>query len=136
MNRDQKTVAVGAVSGVLAMALAMWLLSNALPVPAGGEEVGNRIAYALKWNAFAALPLLAMIAAVGNARFAGEAIDPTRGAENPKMIIDGRVTENTLQQFALFFAGSLALAVSLPPDRLPIVGAAARHLHASMRVAF
>ena len=30
-----------------------------------------------------------------------------------------------MQQFALFAAGSLALAVSLSPERLPVIGAAA-----------
>ena len=35
MTRDQKIVAGGATSGVLAMAAAMWGLSRALPVPVG-----------------------------------------------------------------------------------------------------
>jgi hypothetical protein len=35
------------------------------------------------------------------------------------------VAENTLQQLVLFLAGSTALAASLPPDQVGIVGAAA-----------
>ena len=41
------------------------------------------------------------------------------------MIVDGRVADNTTQQFLLFLAGSFALAASLPAERLPVVGAAA-----------
>ena len=125
MTREQKIVVVGAASGIVSMVLAVWLISNALPVPAGADTPAGRIAYGLKWAALAALPLLLMIVAVGNARFRSEAIDPTRGVEDKAMIINGRVTENTLQQFALFVVGSLALAASLPPERVTVVGAAA-----------
>lgn len=125
MTRDQKVVAVGAASGVAAMMVAMGLLPGLLPAPSGVETAGGRIAYALGWNALAALPLFAMLAAVGNARFLSEAIDPTRGAESRKMVIDGRVADNSLQQFVLFFAGSLALAAGLPPAHVRIIGAAA-----------
>ena len=87
--------------------------------------MGDRIGYALRWAAFAALPLVAMIAAVGNARATGAAIDPTLGLESKAMIVDGRVADNSFQQYLLFLAGSLALAASLPPERIQIVGAAA-----------
>jgi len=66
-----------------------------------------------------------MIVAIGNARFGGVAIDPTRGAEDKAMVINGRVADNTLQQFVLFLAGSLALAVTIPAGYVQIVGAAA-----------
>ena len=72
MTREQKTVAVGAASGVAAMLLATWLLYTVLPAP-----TADPIAYALRWLPVAALPLLAMIVAVGNARAMGPAIDPT-----------------------------------------------------------
>ena len=96
-------------------------------VAAAGEAgtLAGRLGYALRWQALAALPLFLMIAAVGNARFLSEAIDPTRGAEDRKTVINGRVADNTLQQFALFFAGSLGLAASLPPERINLIGAAA-----------
>jgi hypothetical protein len=71
----------------------------------------------------AVLPLFFMIAAIGNARFLSEAIDPTLDKESAKTIIDGRVVDNTLQQFVLFLIGMLALAISLPLYRLSIVAA-------------
>jgi hypothetical protein len=126
MTREQKIVAAGAASGVAAMAVAMWLLSTRLlPAPAGIDSVGDRLGYALRWAALAALPFLAMIVAIGNARALGPAIDPTLGLESKAMIVNGRVADNTLQQYVLFLAGALALAASLTPARLPVIAAAA-----------
>ena len=125
MTRDQKIVAAGAVSGIAAMTLALWLLSTQLPPPSGVETLADRLAYAARWLAFAALPLFAMVAAVGNARFAGAAIDPTRGAEDRKIIVNGRVADNTTQQLLLFACGLLGLAASLRPEWMGVVRAAA-----------
>ena len=125
MTRDQKTVAAGAVAGIASMLLGLWLLTTLLPPPAGVETVADRLAYAARWLAFAALPLFAMVAAVGNARFASAAIDPTLGLEDPKTRINGRVADNTTQQLLLFAAGSLGLAASLPADWMGVIRAAA-----------
>lgn len=135
MTNDQKIVATGAASGVLAMILSLWLLYTVLPTPSGADALATRLGYALKWNAVAAVPLLAMLAAVGNARFLSEAIDPTLGKEDRRMVIDGRVADNTLQQFVLFAAGSLALAAAVSGDRVKIIGAAAITF-VVMRIAF
>ena len=116
MTRDQKKVAIGAASGIASMLVAMWLLHEFLPRPSVGTSVEGRLAYALGWCAFAALPLFVMLAAIGNARFTTRAIDPTLGKETPAMVVDARVASNTLEQFLLFFVASLALAVNLPPD--------------------
>jgi hypothetical protein len=117
------------------MLLTMWLLWSLLPPPSGVETLADRLAYATRWLAFAALPLFAMVAAVGNARFLGEAIDPTRGAEDSKMIVNGRVADNTSQQLLLFACGLLGLAASLPPQQMGIVRAAAI-VFATARIAF
>jgi uncharacterized MAPEG superfamily protein len=107
------------------MAVAMWLLPGALPAPADVGALDGRLAYALRWCAFASLPFFVMIAAIGNARALGAAIDPTLGLEDRKMQINGRVADNTLQQYMLFFAGALALAAGLPPASIRVIGAAA-----------
>lgn len=126
MTRDQKIVATGAASGVATMLVAMWVLTTkVLPVPAGMGTVGERLAYALRWDALAALPLFLMVVAIGNARALGPAIDPTLGNEDRAMVINGRVADNTTQQFLLFLAGSLGVAASVPPSWLQGVGAAA-----------
>ena len=131
MTGDQKKVAIGAAGGVATMLVSLWLLQEMLPRPVTTDPV----AYALSWNAFAALPLFFMLASIGNARFKSEAIDPTRGKESPRMMIDGRVADNTLQQFMLFAVATLALAVNLPLDHLNIVAAAAI-VFVAMRLAF
>ena len=125
MTRDQKIVAAGAASGVLVMAAAMWGLSRALPVPAGLETVADRLGYALRCDAVAVLPFLLMILAIGNARALGPAIDPTLGAEDRRMQINGRVADNTLQQLVIFVVATLALAASLPPAQMQWLAAAA-----------
>ena len=125
MNRDQKTVAAGALSGVAAMLLSTWLLCMILPTPAGVQNQSDAVLYALRWLPLAALPLLAMIVTVGNARAMGPAIDPTLGNEDQAMRITIRVAGNTLEQFVLFAAGSLGLAASIDPARIKVVGAAA-----------
>jgi len=125
MTKDQRTVAVGALSGIIGMILLVWGLSTLIAGPGIADEAGARLAYALKWAVVAAIPLFAMIVAVGNARFLSEAIDPTLAKEDQKMVVNGRVADNTLQQFVLFLVGMLALSVSLPFERLSIVPAVA-----------
>jgi hypothetical protein len=124
MTRDQKIVGAGAASGILAMVLLVWVLSRAIAAPAIAEA-GERLAYALPWAVVAAIPLFMMLGAVGNARFLSEAIDPTLGKEDKKTIVNGRVADNTLQQFAIFAVALLALSVTLPANYLSFVPAVA-----------
>ena len=125
MKTEQKIVAVGAASGVLAMALSVWALTHLIPTPAIADVVGDRLAYALRANVVAMVPLFIMFITIGNARFLSDAIDPTRGAENRAMEIDGRVADNTLQQNFVFAVVSLALSAAVPLHRLQVVWACA-----------
>src|ERR1051325_11749626 len=118
MTRDQKTVAIGAASGIAVMALSVWLLTHALPTPKMAGAVAERLAYALWANVVAIVPFFAMLAHVGNSRFLSEAIDPTRHAESRTMEIDGRVADNTLQQNFVFAVSTLALATVVPRGSL------------------
>ena len=135
MTNDQKAVAIGASSGVTAMLLLVWGLSKAIAAPAVADTNADRIAYAIHWAAIPALLLFAMYAAVGNARFFSEAIDPTLGKEDQKTIVDGRVADNTTQQFLLFLIGLFGLAVTLPNHRLSIIPAVSITF-AIVRIAF
>ena len=123
MKTEQKIVAVGAASGVLAMALSVWLLTVALPTPAIADALEARLAYALQANIVAMVPLFIMFITVGNSRFLSEAIDPTRGAESRSMEIDGRVADNTLQQNFVFVVATLALSTIVPLQHLQVVWA-------------
>ena len=125
MSRDQKIVAAGAAAGILAMLAALFALSS-LPIslpPA--TDSGERLAFTAKWMALAAAPLFVSIVAVGNARFGSRAIDPTARKESKAMIIDGRVVDNTLQQYVLLIVASLAVAAASRGDQLSTVAAAA-----------
>lgn len=125
MTNDQKAVAVGASSGIAIMLASLVLLSNLLPGIADDATAGERLAYALQWIALAALPLVLAIGSVGNARFSSEAIDPTAGKESPPVAINCRVVDNTVQQYLLFAASSLAVAAGARGDQLSVVAAAA-----------
>lgn len=125
MTRDQKIVGVGAASGVTAMIAAIAGIYQLWPVTPSLADVSSRLAYALQANAFAVLPLLIGIMAVGNNRFLSEAIDPTLQRENPTTQINGRVVENTLQQYVLFLIGTLALSVNLTAEQMRVIPAAA-----------
>lgn len=125
MTNDQKRVAAGAASGVFVMLVGLLALSGILAGLAADATAGERLAFAVKWIALGALPLVLAIASVGNARFASEAIDPTAGKESAAMIVNGRVVDNTMQQYLLFAAASLAVAAGAAGDQLGIVAAAA-----------
>ena len=124
MTRDQRTVAIGAASGVAAMALLLWLLSRLIVPPAIEDTAADRLALALRWLVVPAILLFAMLATIGNARFLSEAIDPTLGKGDRRMIVNGRVADNTLQQFVIFAVGLLALATVLPAHSLSVIPAA------------
>ncbi len=125
MTNDQKKVAIGAASGIAGMVLLVWLISTYMPQPQVIDAPGNRLAYAIRWSVVAVLPLFAMLVAVGNARFLSEAIDPTLGKESQKMVVDGRVADNTLQQFVCFLVGITALSVSVPIGWISVIPAVA-----------
>lgn len=125
MTRDQKIVGVGAASGVTVMVAAIAGIYQLWPVNPSLADVSSRLAYALQANAFAVLPLLIGIMTVGNNRFLSEAIDPTLHKEDLRTQINGRVVENTLQQYVLFLIGTLALSVNLTAGQMRVIPAAA-----------
>lgn len=125
MKREQKIVAIGAASGIVSMALLVWLLSRWLPATVALPEPGDRIAFALRVNVLALVPYFVMLISIGNSRFLSDAIDPTRKAENLAQQIDGRVADNTLQQNFVFAIASLGLATVLKPGQLQVIWACA-----------
>jgi hypothetical protein len=124
MTRDQKIVGVGAASGVLAMIAGVAVLYHLWPAAVGFSTPGERLAYAFQADAFAVLPLLLGIVAVGNNRFLSEAIDPTLRKEDVATQINGRVVDNTLQQFVLFLVATAALSINLTATEMRLIPAA------------
>jgi hypothetical protein len=125
VRQEQKIVGVGAASGILLMLVGVWLLAGWLAPPAIPDSIGERLAYALRANVVAIVPLFLMLITVGNSRFLSDAIDPTRQAESAPMQIDGRVAANTLEQNFGFLVASLAMSTLVPLPHLQIVWACA-----------
>lgn len=125
MKHEQKVVAVGAATGVASMIVGVYLLSHVVPASSIMDNTANRLAYALAADLFAIIPFFIMMINVGNKRFLSSAIDPTLHAENASMEIDGRVTDNTLQQTFVFVVASLAASTVLPFTHLHLIWAAA-----------
>ena len=125
MTKEQNTVAIGAASGTLMMVLMVWGLASLIPAPQHVHSLADRIAFTLQINVFAALPLLIMIAYVGNSRFLSAAINPLARAETDAQIINGRVADNTLQQNFLFLVGTLGLSTVLEEIHLQVLVALA-----------
>ena len=125
MTRDQKVVGIGAASGVAAMIVAIVGIYQLWPTSPSLVDISSRLAFALQANAFAVIPLLAGIMTVGNNRFFSEAIDPTLRKEDAATQINGRVVENTLQQFVLFLVATTALSVNLTATEMRIIPSAA-----------
>ena len=124
MTPDQKTVAIGAGTGVLTMIAALTGISQIWADTSALTDLGGRLGYALKANAFAAIPLMVGTITVGNNRFLSEAIDPTLHKEDQATLINGRVLDNTLQQYVLFVIATMALSVSLAPAEIKVIAAA------------
>ncbi|KRQ94038.1 hypothetical protein CQ12_20710 [Bradyrhizobium jicamae] len=124
MTPEQQTVAIGAGSGVLTMVAAIAGISLIWADTSALTGLADRLAFALKANALAAIPLVVGTITVGNNRFLSEAIDPTLHKEDQATLINGRVLDNTLQQYVLFVIGTLALSVSLPPGQIKVIAAA------------
>ena len=124
MTKEQKVVAIGAASGVLAMVASVATISQLWPLNPGLVDVSTRLAYTLQMNAFGILPLLLGIIVVGNNRFFSEAIDPTLHREVLATQINGRVVDNTLQQSMLFLVGTLALSANLTGSQMGVISAA------------
>jgi hypothetical protein len=76
MRPEQRIVAVGAASGVVLVLVSVWILTGLLPRPAITDTVAERLAYALKANMVAVVPLFVMIITIANSRFLSDAIDP------------------------------------------------------------
>ena len=124
MTHEQKTVAIGAASGVLTMVAAIAGISLISADTSALTDVAGRLAYTLKANALAAIPLMVGTITVANNRFLSEAIDPTLHKEDQATLVNGRVLDNTLQQYVLFVIGTLALSVSLPASQMKVIAAA------------
>lgn len=117
-TRQRYIVARGVVFVPLTLAGAALLHQVLPPINATGDAA--RALLALRCIGIAVLPLAAVIGWVMFRRLLTGAHNPLLGAEDETLRIHLRVLQNTLEQWALFAAGTGACAATLP----------AQHLHA------
>jgi len=91
-----------------------------LPLPLF-NTAESRLIFALRCQIFPVLMLFAGIVAVGNGRFSTPAINPLANAESEAMRINLRYLSNTLEQFVLFFVGSLILSTFLDTYSIKLI---------------
>lgn len=123
MNPSQKKVAVGALSGIVTMAVFVYALYSVLGDVTGVATLPERLAFTLRMNVVAVIPLFIMLIAVGNGRFLSDAIDPTKHLETKSIEINGRVADNTFQQNFVFLVGTLALSTFLTESSMKLIPA-------------
>ena len=94
------------------LALAVWLALYLLtPEIAGADAPINRLGFALGWIGVATLlTLMTGIEAVSHERLFTPAINPLAGQESPRLRINLRYLQHTLEQMAVFVPGLLLLA--------------------------
>lgn len=94
------------------LALAAWLaLCLLTPEIADASEPINRLGFALGWIGVATLlTLMTGIEAVSHERLFTPAINPLAGQESPRLKINLRYLQHTLEQMAVFLPGLLLLA--------------------------
>lgn len=115
---QRRTTMGGIAVSAFATAALWYALYLFLPAPAGSEPLPT----ALACCAIAGLlTLMVGIEAVAHERLVTPGIDPLAGFENRRMRVNLRYLQNTLEQFAIFAAGLLAVSVYAAPRILVIV---------------
>jgi len=94
------------------LTVALWLgLYRFLPLVGGMAHPIARLGTALVWISISGLFCLgAGIEAVAHERLRSTAFDPLAGRDSPRMAVNQRYLQNTLEQFALFAPGLAGLA--------------------------
>ena len=121
-SHDERTPAAGVgmqqknlmLGGLIAapLGLGLWLaLFHGWPPLAGMDSGWDRLGFAIKCCCVAVLLCFFLgIEAVSHERLHTRAIDPLAGAESPRMQVNLRYLQHTLEQLLLFIPGLLALA--------------------------
>lgn len=115
MSNDQRKVLAGMVAATvfsIAFFEVVFRLTDVGLTPPGGIDPSLRLEYALKCEVFAALCLVAGVAKIANRRFFIP--DAIEGDSSPKIEIDRRYLQNTLEQLVLAVVAHLALVTILP----------------------
>jgi uncharacterized MAPEG superfamily protein len=136
--RRQQTATVVPIAVAFPVAIVLWFGTYyLLPPLAGMEDVVARLVFALKCSCVAILfCFVAGIEAVAHERLRSPAIDPLSGYDTPRMRVNLRYLQNTLEQLVPFVAGVFGLAVYCSDGRSMRAVAATTVVWIAARIAF
>lgn len=113
----QRRAGMIAIAVAMPVALLLWLtITNLVPPLAGMDSLGGRMLFTLKCYCLAVLfCLVTGVEAVAHERLSSPAFDPLRGFETPRLRVNQRYLQNTLEQI-LVFAAALCGVAAYSPD--------------------
>ena len=122
MSSDQTEVLAGMIGATvfsIAFFEIVFRMTDFGMIPPGEIGIDLRLEYALKWEAIAALCLLAGVGFIASRRF----FIPEAISGNPvaAIDIDRRYVQNTLEQLVLAFVAHLALVLIVPADSIRVI---------------
>lgn len=118
LSAEQRTVAQG-MAGAVAFAIAVVVAAGWLGAPApDAPSAGDRLAFALRCDAWAALAFLAGIAVIASQRFFTAQIDGSLPARTRTLEVHRAYLQNTTEQLLLLLVAHLAHAAIGPASRL------------------
>jgi uncharacterized MAPEG superfamily protein len=105
-----------AIAAAMPVALLLWLgVAYLVPPLAGMDTLSDRMLFTLKCCCLAVLFCLVMgVEAVAHERLSSPAFDPLDGFETPRLRVNQRYLQNTLEQIVVFVAGIFGLAAYSP----------------------
>jgi hypothetical protein len=114
--RRQRAAGLGYVAVGSIIAAAAWFAIDRLLSPlAGLEDLGARMAFTLKCFCAAALFTLVLgVEAVAHERLMSPAFNPLEGFETPRLRVNQRYLQNTLEQTVVFAPALFGLAAYSP----------------------
>jgi hypothetical protein len=122
LDGEQRTVLRGIATATFFSVLFVALGWHVSPIPApAAANAGERLAYALRCDLFAALALFAGIARVAAQRFFGGEIDGSVAPRARSLEIHRTYIQNTLEQFVLLLIAHLAFAAVEPAEHLRLL---------------
>jgi len=114
--RKQRAAGIGFIAVGMVVAAAMWFaIDRLMPPLVGLDDLGARMLFTLKGFAVAVLfCLVTGVEAVAHERLSSPAFNPLEGFETPRLEINQRYLQNTLEQTVVFAAAIFGLAAYSP----------------------
>jgi hypothetical protein len=114
--KAQRSAGIGHIAVAAVVAAALWLLIDHFTPPLSGMDApSGRMLFTLKCVCVAVLfCLVTGVEAVAHERLTSPAFDPLEGFETPRLRINQRYLQNTVEQTIVFAAALFGLAAYCP----------------------